>query len=120
MMFNQPLLNLVIMQGILSSGIREDIEPKDWVTLITVLNIKGMLYYGFQDGKLARIVIAYRVKEINENTDLKNSKCWCITCCICNRYSFNNTDDSCVWRINAYIICVCRPSLPKLFRLYAH
>ena len=71
MMFNMPLISLIAMQLVLKAKIRSDLTPKEWVNLLTNLNMRGMLYFGFQDGKIARIAIAYRVNEINEDTDSK-------------------------------------------------
>ncbi len=70
MIFNKPTLLLSILQLILSSGIREDMEAKDWMRALLILESKGMLYYGFEDGKLSKVSIAYRVESIDDNTDL--------------------------------------------------
>lgn len=69
MMLNKQTMIMAMIQLILGSKVRNQLTPKDWVKVLLIAESRGMLYYGFDNDKLSKIAIAYRVPEITENVD---------------------------------------------------
>lgn len=68
-MFNRPKLLLSIASLIARGNPRNDMNISDWLVLLLVADYKGWLYYAFDEDKLSMAAVAYRVKEVSEETN---------------------------------------------------
>jgi len=70
-MMNRPELLISVFQFLMRRNPRVNVTSKEWLKLLSFADLKGYLYVGFEEDKIAVVTIAYRVKEFKESLNKK-------------------------------------------------
>ena len=53
---------------LLKSKVCPATEQAEWLKILSVMHVKGWLYYGYEEGEVRVVVGAYRIKEFKDDT----------------------------------------------------